>query len=73
VCPEENHIVGSTIERFESISRSLGEIKVGQMANGLTELRSQVITCRSMVWVPKHANVWMQGFKGVSGMLKADK
>lgn len=57
VCPVQNNAVCSTVDSLDGITRSLGQIHVGQSLERLAQLLGEVIASRKMVRVPENADI----------------
>lgn len=71
VGPEKNDIACSSVKGFNSLARCLGQAKVRDTLEGLAELCLQIAAVRYVVGMPKDANIRMQSFKSMSGVLHA--
>lgn len=70
VCPVQNNTVSGTVDSLDGITRSLGQIHVGQSFERLAQLLGEVIASRKMVRVPENADIVTEFLQRGSRMLQ---
>lgn len=72
VCPVQDNAICSTVDSLDGITRSLGQIHVGQSFERLAQLLGEVIASREMVRVPENADIVAEFLQRGSRMLPTD-
>lgn len=68
--PEQDHVVGASIESLECVARDLGEVGGPQVLETLDKAGQDLVASGDMVRVPKDLDVWVQRLEGVLGVLE---
>lgn len=68
--PEQDHVVGASVESLECVTRDLGEVGGPQVLEALEEAGQDLVASGDMVGVPKDLDVWVQRLEGMLGVLQ---
>lgn len=67
--PEQDHVVGASIESLESVARDFGKISGPQVLKTLDYAGQDLVASGNMIRVSKDLDVWVQSLEGMLGVL----
>lgn len=70
VGPEEDHSVCGAVKGLDCLAGGLGEVKVGEVGESVTQLGGKIVARGPVIGVPEDTNIGVQSLQCLSGVLK---